>query len=119
MPEADEDAAFFRTYPMAQTAGSLNEIAGILSERLRQMDRRARAANARADRAEAELRTSRAREAAQAREAARVREAARLGDPDLMRDLRTVQSFLRRAGFETSADVVKRAIAAIEPRPKP
>lgn len=49
--EVGEDEAFKQTYADARTSGDFEAIARVLSGRLRQMDKRARAANVRADNA--------------------------------------------------------------------
>ena len=55
MAAADEDLEFARRY---SSSSSYEDLARVLSHRLRQMDKRAKAANARADRLEAELRAA-------------------------------------------------------------
>jgi hypothetical protein len=55
MSVTEEDAAFEAEWKEARSEVDYYRMAHVLSERLRQMDKRARAANARADKAEAEL----------------------------------------------------------------
>jgi len=54
-----EDDRFIRDYPEAVRRGDWERIARLLSGRLRQMDKRAKAANARADSLIAELKEAR------------------------------------------------------------
>lgn len=54
--ELREDDEFFKKYERAYHNLSMDNIARILSDRLRQMDKRAKAANARADAAERKVR---------------------------------------------------------------
>ncbi len=54
--DLDDDEWFTRHYPDAVKRGDWRDIALLLSGRLRQMDKRAKAANARADKLEAEAR---------------------------------------------------------------
>jgi len=57
--EKSEDERFIREYPEAVRKGDWERIARLLSGRLRQMDKRSKAANARADALIAELKEAR------------------------------------------------------------